>query len=95
MLTGESLVIVADTMARVVDMTSTPDTPEHDGGDLAELREQIDELKNTPTEELIDPAPAEIAKNLAEPEPTEAPGSVDWGDPEEAVRDERAHRRDE
>ena len=49
-------------------MTSTPDAPEHDGSDLAELREEIDALKAIPHEEIVNPLP----KNLEDREPDAA-----------------------
>ena len=60
-------------------MTSLPETPQ--GPDLDRLRNEIDELKNTPEEELISPVPT-VERDELEPEPTEAVGSVDWNDPE-------------
>jgi len=59
-------------------MTSLPETPQ--GPDLDRLRNEIDELKNTPEEELISPVPT-VERDELEPEPTEAVGSVDWNDP--------------
>lgn len=52
-------------------MTSTPDGPDHDGSDLAALREEIDELKAIPEEELIEPLPTSIEEREPEPEPTD------------------------
>lgn len=52
-------------------MTSTPDTPAHDGSDLAALREEIDELKAIPEEELIEPLPRSVEERLPTPEPTD------------------------
>lgn len=60
-------------------MTSIPEQP--DGPDLDELRKDIDALKDTPTEELIEPAPAELLENEPEPERTDAIGSEDWDEP--------------
>jgi hypothetical protein len=61
-------------------MTSLPDTP--NGPDLDALREEIADLKNTPTEELVDPAPSEFAAEATpRPNPTDAIGSEDWDDP--------------
>lgn len=64
-------------------MTGTPenlpDTP--DGPDLAALREEIDELKDTPTEELISPVPHAAEEDAPTPAPTDAIGSEDWKDP--------------
>lgn len=63
-------------------MTSTPDASAHDGEDLAELRAEIDELKEIPTEQLIDPEPASLLEREPRPEPTDAIGSEDWDSPE-------------
>ena len=63
-------------------MTSTPDAPDHDGSDLAELREEIDALKALPHEELVNPVPTIVEEEEPEPEPTDAIGSEDWDDPE-------------
>ena len=64
-------------------MTGTPenlpDTP--DGPDLAALREEIDEVKDTPTEELISPVPHAVEEAAPTPAPTDAIGSEDWKDP--------------
>ncbi|HEX5857794.1 MAG TPA: hypothetical protein VFY91_06780 [Microbacterium sp.] len=57
-------------------MTSTPDSPPHNGDDLAKLREEIDELKSHTTEELIDPTLGDLEGRELDPEPTEAPGSA-------------------
>ena len=55
-------------------MTGTPenlpDTP--DGPDLAALREEIDELKDTPTEELISPVPHAVEEAAPTPPPCAA-----------------------
>lgn len=56
-------------------MTSIP-TP--DGEDLAQLREEIDELKAIPTEELVNPLPHGLEEREPEAEPTDAIGSEDW-----------------
>ncbi|BDV31037.1 hypothetical protein [Microbacterium terricola] len=58
-------------------MTSTPDVP--DGADLEEVRAEIDELKATPTDELISPSPADLGEDDTEvsdpePEPTDPIG---------------------
>jgi hypothetical protein len=63
-------------------MTSTPDAPEHDGSDLAELREEIDALKAIPHEELMNPLPKNLEEREPTPGPTDAIGSEDWNDPE-------------
>ncbi|MBW9093538.1 hypothetical protein JNB62_07585 [Microbacterium jejuense] len=64
-------------------MTSTPDAPEHDGSDLAELRAEIDELKAIPHEELVNPLPHTLEEREPTPEPTDAIGSEDWNAPGE------------
>jgi hypothetical protein len=69
-------------------MTSTPDAPEHDGSDLAELREEIDALKAIPHEELVNPVPKTVEEEEPEAEPTDAIGSEDWDD-REPERSER------
>ena len=48
-------------------MTTTGDRPEHDGSDLAELREEIDALKAIPHEEVVNPLPKIVEDR--EPEP--------------------------
>ena len=55
-------------------MTSTPDTPAHDGSDLAALREEIDELKAIPEEELLNPLPSQIEEREPTPHSTDAIG---------------------
>ena len=64
-------------------MTSLPEQPV--GPDLDALRKDIDDLKETPTEELIEPTPGAVEENEPEPEPTDAPGS----DPDEPVDEGR------
>ena len=61
-------------------MTSTPDAHEHDGSDLAELREEIDALKAIPHEELMNPLPKNVEEREPIPAPTDAIGSEDWDD---------------
>ena len=63
-------------------MTSTPDAPEPDGSDLAELREEIDALQAIPHEEIVSPVPHVVEEEEPEAEPTDAIGSEDWDDPE-------------
>ncbi|MCT9820492.1 hypothetical protein N3K63_09385 [Microbacterium sp. W1N] len=58
--------------------TPLPATPT--GPDLEELREEIDELKDQTTEELVSPTPVDLADREPQPEPTDAIGSEDWGD---------------
>lgn len=55
-----------------------PETPA--GPDLDALRTEIDELKSTPTEELVSPVPHVDADDEPTPEPTDAIGSEDWDD---------------
>ncbi len=59
-------------------MTSTPETPEHDGSDLAELRAEIDALKAIPEEDLLSPTPPFIEELEPEATPTDAIGSEKW-----------------
>ncbi|WP_447589231.1 hypothetical protein [Microbacterium lacticum] len=63
-------------------MTGTPENlPEMpDGPDLGALRDEIDELKKTPTEELISPVPTAVEENEPTPVPTDAIGSADEDD---------------
>ena len=65
-------------------MTSIPDQPH--GPDLDALRTDIDELKETPTEELIDPTPAAVSDS--ELERTDAAGTEDWDEPADEERTE-------
>lgn len=62
-------------------MTSTPGTPEHDGSDLAELREEIDALKAIPHEEIVNPLPKGVEEREPEPRPTDGVGSEEWSRP--------------
>ncbi|MET0297575.1 MAG: hypothetical protein ABW024_09250 [Microbacterium sp.] len=62
-------------------MTSTPETPNLDGSDLAELREEIDALKAIPEEELLNPLPTAVEERELVPEPTDAIGSEKWDEP--------------
>ena len=61
-------------------MTSTPDSPAHNGEDLAKLREEIDELKSHSEQELIDPSVGDLAQYEPEPTPTDAIGSEYWNE---------------
>lgn len=63
-------------------MTSTPDAPEHDGSDLAELREEIDALQAIPHEEVVNPLPKFVEDREPTPGPTDAIGSEKWDEPE-------------
>lgn len=60
-------------------MTSTPEVP--DGADLASLREEIDELKQTPTDQLVTPEPSSLVEELPTPTPPDAIGSEKWDEP--------------
>lgn len=64
-------------------MTSTPGSPEHDGRDLAELREEIDALKAIPHEEIVNPVPRDVEEREPTPRPTDAIGSEHWDRPED------------
>jgi hypothetical protein len=68
-------------------MTTTGDRPEHDGSDLAELREEIDALKAIPHEEVVNPLPKIVEDREPEPEPTDAIGSEKWDDGPAPSRD--------
>lgn len=65
-------------------MTSTPDAPDHDGSDLAALREEIDALKAIPHEEIVNPLPKLLEEREPTPAPTDAIGSEKWDDAEPA-----------
>lgn len=71
-------------------MTSTPDGPAHDGSDLAALREEIDELKAIPEEDLVSPIPGGSHDDELDAEPTNAIGSEKWDLPadEESLEQE-------
>jgi hypothetical protein len=62
-------------------VTSTPSTPEHDGSDLAELREEIDALKAIPYEEIVNPLPTDVEEREPDPHATDAIGSEKWDRP--------------
>lgn len=63
-------------------MASTPDKP-LDGEDLKALREEIDELKAIPEEELLNPLPTSVEEREPTPRPTDAVGSERWAEPAE------------
>lgn len=59
----------------------------HDGQDLEELRETIDELKAIPEDELVSPVPSKLLQEEElTPEPTDAIGSEEWQEPEDETR---------
>lgn len=62
-------------------MTSTPDTPDHDGSDLADLREEIDALKAIPHEEVVSPLPKVVEEREPTPHPTDGIGTEEWDEP--------------
>ncbi|KRB39108.1 UNVERIFIED_CONTAM: hypothetical protein OHV15_00140 [Microbacterium sp. SLM126] len=62
-------------------MTSTPETPAHDGSDLAALREEIDALQAIPEEELLNPLPRAVEEREPTPHSTDAIGSEKWDRP--------------
>ncbi|WP_127475727.1 hypothetical protein [Microbacterium sulfonylureivorans] len=62
-------------------MASTPDTPKHDGSDLAALREEIDALQAIPEEELLNPLPSAVEEREPTPHATDAIGSEKWDRP--------------
>jgi len=67
-------------------MTSIPEQPQ--GPDLDALRKDIDDLKETPTEELIEPTPGALRGDAPEPQRTDAPGTEDWDEPGDEERTE-------
>ena len=70
-------------------MTTTGGSPEHDGSDLAELREEIDALKAIPHEEIVNPLPQDVEEREPTPRPTDAIGTEKWDRPadEESLED--------
>ncbi|WP_127820441.1 hypothetical protein [Microbacterium sp. CPCC 204701] len=70
-------------------MTTTSGSPEHDGSDLAELREEIDSLKAIPHEEILNPLPEDVEEREPASSPTDAIGSEKWDRPadEESLED--------
>ncbi|MBN9175954.1 MAG: hypothetical protein J0I43_01085 [Microbacterium sp.] len=59
--------------------SNVPDLPESpEGPDLDALRDEIDELKKVPTEELVNPKPVFVEENEPTPKPTDAIGSEKW-----------------
>ena len=61
-------------------MSTSGDQPAHDGSDLEALREEIDELKKVPVEEMVNPTPHGWQDREPTPEPTDAIGSEQWDD---------------
>lgn len=61
-------------------MTSTPESPDQSGADLAALRAEIDELKAIPEDELVSPVPS-LKVDEPTPTPTDALGSEEWDNP--------------
>lgn len=59
-------------------MTSIPETPH--GADLDALREEIDELKAIPEEELVNPVPTSVEERTPTPHSTDAIGSEKWAE---------------
>lgn len=70
-------------------MTTTGGSPEHDGSDLAELREEIDALKAIPHEEIVNPLPKDVEEREPTPHSTDAIGTEKWDRPadEESLED--------
>jgi hypothetical protein len=64
-------------------MTSTPENPTPDGSDLDALREEIDELKAIPEDELVSPTPKTVEEEEPIPHPTDAIGGEEWDEPVE------------
>lgn len=62
-------------------MSSHDDKPAHDGSDLAALREEIDELKAIPEEELLNPLPKNVEEREPAPHSTDAIGTEKWDRP--------------
>ncbi len=59
-------------------VTSIPGIPEHDGSDLAELREEIDALKAIPHEEIVSPVPRNVEEREPDPHATDPIGGEEW-----------------
>ena len=55
---------------------------------LAQLRKTIDELKDTPTEELVEPLPRRVEENTPTPAITDAAGTEKWDEPGDEERTE-------
>jgi hypothetical protein len=62
-------------------MTATPGSPEHDGSDLAALREEIDALQAIPHEEVVNPLPKGVEEREPAPHASDAIGSEKWDEP--------------
>jgi hypothetical protein len=75
-------------------MTSTPDSPAHNGEDLAKLREEIDELKSHSTQELTDPSFGDLeGQQQLQAGPTDAVGSEFESNEARRKRHEKEQRR--
>jgi hypothetical protein len=74
-------------------MTSTPDSPAHNGEDLAKLREEIDELKSHSTRELIDPSFGDLDGQQLQAGPTDAVGTEFESNEARKKRHEKEERR--
>ncbi|MDZ8172111.1 hypothetical protein [Microbacterium xanthum] len=61
-------------------MSTSAEHPAHDGSDLAALREEIDELKKVPEEEMVNPTPHGWEGREPTPAPTDSIGSERWED---------------
>jgi hypothetical protein len=70
-----------DEGARMSAVISSASTPEHDGSDLVELREEIDALKAIPHEEIVSPLPRSVEEREPDPRATDAIGSEEWDRP--------------
>ena len=69
-------------LAPMTDASATPLPATPDGPDLGELREEIDELQEQSTQDLVSPTPKAVEEEEPTPEPTDAIGSEDWPDAE-------------
>ncbi len=61
------------------DATDAPLPAAPDGPDLDALRDEIDELKDQSTEELVSPVPTSLDEAEPTPEPTDPIGSEESG----------------
>lgn len=60
-------------------MTSLPEVP--DAADLSALRDEIDDLQQTPVEQLVSPEPSSLVEELPTPSAPDAIGSEKWDEP--------------